>query len=64
MEPAQAEEWPHSLRSSCGAGGPWWTAPLIDTSVSPIQKQIQEEPQDSLTSSARQQAMETLTQLR
>ena len=32
--------------------------------MSPIQKQIQEEPLDSLMSSVRQQAMETLTQLR
>lgn len=45
----------------------WWSVvacPLIDTSVSPIQKWIQEEPLDSLTSSVRQQAMETLTRLR
>jgi len=63
VEPAQAEEWPHSL-SGCGAGGLWWPAPLVDTSMSPIQKQIQEEPLDSLMSSVRQQAMETLTQLR
>ncbi|KAB1268077.1 Maestro heat-like repeat-containing protein family member 7 [Camelus dromedarius] len=50
LRPTRREEgWPHIL----SAAPPW----------SPVQKQIQEEPLDSLSSSIRQQAMETLTQL-
>lgn len=39
-------------------------SPSLAQLWSPVQRQIQEEPLDSLSSSVRQQAMETLTQLR
>ena len=53
LRPEPWEEWwPRALPPSLA---PLW---------SPVQRQIQEEPLDSLSSTVRWQAMETLTQLR
>ena len=67
MEAAHAEGL-HGLlpvrRRGLSPGGLQWPVPSSTPPWSPVQKQIQEEPLDSLLSSTRQQVMETLTQLR
>ena len=62
---AQAEGLPLPAPCEEGWPWPWWSAAACPLTLwFPVQRQIQEEPLDYLSSSIRQQAMETMTQLR